>query len=40
VFNNPIKPLLAKTFPLRELTQAQEMFVAKKHIGNIVVTMA
>ncbi|MDM5147589.1 alcohol dehydrogenase family protein [Candidatus Persebacteraceae bacterium Df01] len=35
-----IKPLLAKTFPLRELTQAQEMFVAKKHIGNIVVTMA
>lgn len=32
-----IKPLLAKTFPLKDLGKAQEAFVAKAHIGNIVV---
>ncbi|MEM8811019.1 MAG: alcohol dehydrogenase family protein [Pseudomonadota bacterium] len=34
-----LKPLLAETFPLRELTKAQEAFMAKRHVGNIVVTM-
>lgn len=34
-----IKPLLAETFPLAELAKAQEAFIAKKHVGNIVVTM-
>lgn len=33
-----LKPLLAKSFPLTELKQAQEAFMAKKHTGNIVVT--
>jgi len=32
-----LKPLLARTFPLRELAQAQETFMQKKHVGNIVV---
>ena len=34
-----LKPLLARTFPLAELGAAQEAFMAKSHIGNIVVTM-
>jgi len=34
-----IKPLLAETYPLAELAKAQETFIAKKHVGNIVVTM-
>jgi NADPH:quinone reductase-like Zn-dependent oxidoreductase len=33
-----LKPLLARSFPLRELAAAQEVFMAKQHIGNIVVT--
>jgi NADPH:quinone reductase-like Zn-dependent oxidoreductase len=33
-----LKPLLAKAFPLHELAQAQEAFMQKKHVGNIVVT--
>lgn len=33
-----LKPLLAESFPLRELASAQEAFIAKKYIGNIVVT--
>ena len=33
-----LKPLLAQTFPLAELCAAQEAFMAKSHIGNIVVT--
>ena len=33
-----LKPLLAQTFPLAELGAAQEAFMAKSHIGNIVVT--
>ncbi len=34
-----LKPLLAMTFPLRDLARAQEAFMAKGHVGNIVVTM-
>ena len=32
-----IRPLLAACFPLKKLRDAQSAFVAKKHIGNIVV---
>lgn len=32
-----LKPLLAQTFPLRQLVEAQEAFMAKRHVGNIVV---
>lgn len=32
-----IQPLLAKTFPLKELREAQKMFLAKNHTGNIAV---
>lgn len=35
-----IKPVLATSYPLRELAMAQERFLQKKHVGNIVVTMA
>ena len=35
-----IKPLLARTFSLSQLREAQEMFMEKQHIGNIVVTMS
>ncbi|MGI9334582.1 MAG: alcohol dehydrogenase family protein [Gammaproteobacteria bacterium] len=34
-----LKPLLARIFPLRALVEAQEAFMAKQHVGNIVVTM-
>ncbi len=34
-----LKPVLAESFPLSHLAQAQEAFIAKKHIGNIVVTI-
>ena len=34
-----IKSLLARTFPLKDFVQAQEEFMQKKHVGNIVVTM-
>ena len=37
--DSQLKPLLAQTFPLRELASAQEAFIAKKHVGNIVVEM-
>ena len=33
-----VRPLLAATFPLRELAAAQAAFIAKRHVGNIVVT--
>lgn len=33
-----IKPLLAATYPLAELREAQAAFIAKQHTGNIVVT--
>ncbi|MEM9909399.1 MAG: zinc-binding dehydrogenase, partial [Pseudomonadota bacterium] len=32
-----IKPVLAATYPLEELRDAQAAFIAKKHTGNIVV---
>lgn len=32
-----IKPVLAATYPLEELREAQTAFIAKKHTGNIVV---
>ena len=32
-----VKPLLAASYPLAELHTAQRAFIAKKHIGNIVV---
>ena len=35
---NKLKPVLAKTFPLKELAKAQQFFQQKSHIGNIVVT--
>lgn len=34
-----VRPLLAETFPLADLVAAQEAFVAKRHVGNIVVTV-
>jgi NADPH:quinone reductase-like Zn-dependent oxidoreductase len=34
-----IKPLLAATYPLADLVKAQEAFIAKRHVGNIAVTM-
>ena len=34
-----IKPVLAATYPLRELVAAQRAFIAKRHVGNIAVTM-
>jgi len=35
-----IKPLLAGTYPLERLHDAQEAFLAKRHVGNIVIDMA
>ena len=32
-----LKPLLARSFPLEDLCKAQEMFMQKQHVGNIVV---
>ena len=34
-----IKPLLAATYPLEDLRDAQQAFIDKKHVGNIVVTV-
>lgn len=34
-----IKPLVAATFPLREIVAAQEAFLTKKHVGKIVLTL-
>ncbi len=31
-----VRPLLAATYPLQDLKQAQEAFIAKQHVGNIV----
>ena len=31
-----IRPVVAKTYPLREIAQAQEDFIAKKHTGKLV----
>jgi len=35
---NEIRPLLAATYPLKRLVDAQRAFIAKEHVGNIVVT--
>ena len=32
-----LKPLLAQSFALRDLGKAQEAFMLKQHVGNIVV---
>lgn len=34
-----IKPLLAASYPLEKLQEAQQAFIDKKHTGNIVVTL-
>ncbi|MEM9356117.1 MAG: alcohol dehydrogenase family protein [Pseudomonadota bacterium] len=34
-----VKPMLAATYPLAELPKAQQAFIDKQHVGNIVVTM-
>lgn len=34
---NQLRPLLAQTFPLQDLARAQQTFLEKKHVGNIVV---
>ena len=34
-----ITPLLAATYPLKDLHAAQQAFIDKKHVGNIVVTL-
>ena len=34
-----IKPVVAATFDLKDLHKAQQMFIAKGHIGNIVITI-
>ena len=34
--NGEIKPLVAKTYPLKEIKKAQEDFLLKKHIGKLV----
>ncbi len=33
-----LQPLLAQSFPLQDLGKAQEVFMQKKHVGNLVVT--
>jgi len=33
-----VRPMLAATYPLHDLVAAQEAFLAKRHVGNIVVT--
>lgn len=33
-----LEPRLAATFPLRDLAKAQEVFMTRNHVGNIVVT--
>lgn len=34
-----IKPLVAKTFPLEQIQAAQEFFLAKSHVGKVVLTV-
>jgi NADPH:quinone reductase-like Zn-dependent oxidoreductase len=36
VEQNRIKPLVAKTFALQEIAQAQREFLEKKHVGKFV----
>lgn len=35
-----LRPVLAATYPLRQFVAAQQAFIAKQHIGNIVVDMS
>ena len=35
-----VRPLLAATYPLEQFHKAQAAFIAKKHVGNIVVTLS
>ena len=37
--NGSVRPLVAHTFPLAQITNAQEMFLLKKHTGKIVLTI-
>ena len=39
VENNKIQPLLAKTFPLELIAEAQQEFVLKKRVGNFVLIL-
>jgi len=34
--NNEIKPLLAASFPMRDIVNAQQQFLLKQHVGNFV----
>lgn len=34
--NKQLQPLLAKTFPLEQIVEAQQEFLLKKHVGNFV----
>lgn len=34
---NEIRPLLARTYPLEQLREAQQAFLDKEHVGNIVI---
>ncbi len=36
---NEIRPLVAKTFPLKEFHQAQAEFMEKRHVGNFVISV-
>ena len=35
-----MRPFLAATFPLERFRDAQEAFMAKRHVGNIVIDVA
>jgi len=35
-----ISPLVAETFPLEQIANAQSVFISKKHIGKIVLTLS
>jgi len=34
-----IRPLLAETFPLDKMADAQNAFLRKQHVGNFVITL-
>ena len=40
IASKEIRPLLAATYPLEQLASAQQAFIAKQHVGSIVVTCA
>ncbi|MGZ4790704.1 MAG: alcohol dehydrogenase, partial [Ilumatobacteraceae bacterium] len=35
-----IRPIVAATFPLREIVAAQRLFLTKQHVGKVVLTVA